>query len=246
VGTSTDEPDSRIRGCRDGCACPTCLGHNPNTCSIDSETLIRGSCVAYSPQSDLPPNTALSIYNDNGSVVDAWIKHMENPLPSLESTSPSDVEASNGSPLSLPYSEPRQLSSSARGGDIGFRSVDDLPAMFVDKELASLDPTFFSFSSECPPSLHFSNISASILDSMLGMDSLSAEFVDVLHRSRSASTSTSELSFSDSDASESSVMSRDVALFYQHAGAGTSSGRTYSSYAACSSTSSLPDTSGYF
>lgn len=240
AATSTDVPD-------DGGACPTAqpMGSEANT------------CPAYpNSQSDLPPNTALSIYKDDTGVIDAWIKHMENPLPSLESTSPSDIQSLDDSSSSPSYSEPPQLFCSSGGSeDIGslvgrIRTLDDLPSTFDDMEHAAelncLDPVLFSFSSEIPPSLHFGSVSTSALDSMLGMGSLAADLVNVFHRSRSGSTSTSELSSSESDVGESSVVNGDIAslsLFYLHGGP---SGRAYSAYGACSSTSSLPDTLGYF
>ncbi|KAJ3904082.1 hypothetical protein F5879DRAFT_102314 [Lentinula edodes] len=248
--------DVSVCGSDDPCTCPTCVPRNPNgqiNCAQPDCGVCYGS--VYS-SSQAPPNTALSIYNNNdeNGVIDAWIKQVYDPIPS------------NKTPPSRPmYAEPRPMFYNANGAYTPYpgriRTSDELSNTFEETELVdikpSLNPGLLGYSSEFNrseynPGLQFGNVpNSSSLNSRLGMGSLSAEFAGVgMNRTRSGSTSTSEASTSESEASERSGLSRGgvpVSMYYQQVGTRTGATESvYSSYAPCSSPGSLPDSFSYF
>jgi hypothetical protein len=87
-------------GCGDSCACPSCIQHNPslpttlptgssfNSCANPDTCTYCLDCTILSLPDPIPPNTALSIFdNDQSQYVDEWLRQIASlPVSTSDST----------------------------------------------------------------------------------------------------------------------------------------------------------------
>lgn len=260
-------------GCGDGCTCPSCFIHKPNAdrAGLDASTCTQpdacSGCIdcatslSYQSSQDLPPNTALSIYNNTytlpgvNNAVDDWIRQTQDSISSFQQLPVSNwdtrgdslPEGSSNSPVPDAPTYPLGMIYDNETGEqtalVGrSRSFDDILS------------TFSNFDTNVPLDLSLFNNGEGggddgrtyhpgfDLETLQNIESMSADFdLDVVpappSRSASETPSSSEASAHGGNVHTFSDLG-EMSVFYRHNGAGAGGAR--------SSVKSLPDTLGYF